>query len=79
MSGVIYVVEKDQNDKWIEDDQLVYNIDNRPWAKEFFSEKSARDFVVEAYRMNPSRELEVEFPEGYVGVFNGNEWSIVYY
>lgn len=47
-------------------------------SKEFTSEISAKKYVVDKFRENPTLELRLTFPEGEIEVFNGDHWTLVF-
>lgn len=68
-----YVVDKIQNDKFLEDENSQYDYTNRPWAKGFASEEEAFGF---ADQQQNKENIEIETPEGVYGFENG--WHLVF-
>jgi RAB protein geranylgeranyltransferase component A len=76
-NDIIYVVDKEQNDEWLEYSDISNNITyhNRPWAKSFNNEEDAIKFA----NLNPSK-YEIEFPDGEVYGWSDdeNKWETAF-
>lgn len=82
MTEEFYIVDKDQNDAWESTGCHDYTPRNRPWAKAFTSDVSAKQYGSEKYRKNPGKLvlMEIHYGDGCYSVwsFNGNAWEEIF-